>query len=212
MVCRKEFGYRFCPQTVVLISYHSIKFNILSTCLCGYLLGPQAIIIRSTLHFSVLEIVTRNGSDNGLFLFHPDKGAYKHYAHIEKEPSSLGSNQVRTILADKKHHIWIGTVNGGLNLFDPGTGSFSRYQNEPENPSSLSQRTVSALFEDVQGNLWVGTHRGGINLYSPTRQKFGLHQQETGTNSISYNDVKCFFEDSQGIIWIGTDGGWAQQI
>lgn len=145
--------------------------------------------------------------DNGLYLFDPDNKTYKHFLHIEKEPSSLGSNLVRAILSDKKHHLWVGTVNGGLNLFDPGTGSFFHYQNEPENPASLSQRTVSALFEDNQQNLWVGTHRGGINLYTPGHQKFGLHRLEPGSNSISYNDVKCFFEDSRGIIWIGTDGG-----
>ncbi len=155
MVCRKEFGYRFCPQTVVLISYHSIKFNILSTCLCGYLLGPQAIIIRSTLHFSVLEIVTRNGSDNGLFLFHPDKGAYKHYAHIEKEPSSLGSNQVRTILADAGRLV--GLINELMDFRKVEEGAL-KLKVMPGNPNSFLHEIaaeLSGLAEEKKINFTI---------------------------------------------------------
>ncbi|WP_205511534.1 hybrid sensor histidine kinase/response regulator transcription factor [Longitalea arenae] len=145
------------------------------------------------------------GAD-GLYAFHPEKNLWKHYYHIDKDPSSLGSNLVRSIEVDKQGQLWVGTVNGGLNLLLKD-GIFQHFQNEPANPASLSQRTVSALLADRQGNLWIGTHRGGVNLYVPKQQNFGLFQKEPDPNSLSYNDVKCFFEDRAGKIWIGTDGG-----
>jgi ligand-binding sensor domain-containing protein/signal transduction histidine kinase/DNA-binding response OmpR family regulator len=144
--------------------------------------------------------------DDGLYAFNPEKNVWKHYQHIDKDPSSLGSNLVRSIEVDKHGKLWVGTVNGGLNLLLK-EDTFQRFQNEPANPASLSQRTVSALLEDSQGNLWIGTHRGGVNLYIPNQQNFGLFQKDVNTNSLSYNDVKCFFEDRTGKIWIGTDGG-----
>ncbi len=144
--------------------------------------------------------------DDGLYAFAPGRNSWKHYQHIDKDPSSLGSNLVRSIEVDKQGNLWVGTVNGGLNLLLK-EGAFQHFQNEPANPASLSQRTVSALLEDRQGNLWIGTHRGGVNLYVPGQQNFGLFQKEVNANSLSYNDVKCFYEDRTGKIWIGTDGG-----
>ncbi len=145
--------------------------------------------------------------EDGLFLFDPETNRVKQYKHGEKEPGSLGSNLVKSILSDTKGKLWVGTVNGGLNLFIPESDAFVHFQNQPANSASLSQRTVSALFEDKQGNIWIGTHRGGINLYIPNRQNFGLYQKDAQANSLSYNDVRCFFEDRNGKIWIGTDGG-----
>ena len=146
-------------------------------------------------------------SDNGLYLFNPLSKNFKAFRHIEKDPNSLASNLVRSLLFDKKGNLWVGSINGGLDLFDTSKNTFYHFQNDPNDPFSLSQRTSSALFEDRQGNLWVGTHRGGVNLYAPNTEKFRLYQQEQNTNSLSYNDVKAFCEDAQGNIWIGTDGG-----
>jgi ligand-binding sensor domain-containing protein/signal transduction histidine kinase/CheY-like chemotaxis protein/AraC-like DNA-binding protein len=146
-------------------------------------------------------------SDRGIYLFNPVTRAFKQFRHIEKDPNSLASNLVRSLLFDKKGNLWVGSINGGLDLYNPSANSFFHYQNEPNDPFSLSQRTSSALFEDNQGNLWVGTHRGGVNLYAPNTEKFRLYQQEQNLNSLSYNDVKAFCEDAQGNIWIGTDGG-----
>jgi len=145
--------------------------------------------------------------EKGLICFNSKTNRLKHYRHQEKDKNSLGSDQVRAIVFDKKQKLWIGGVNGGLNLFHPEDESFYHFQNEPGNTKSLSQRTVSALFEDKQGNLWVGTHRGGINLYSSGSEKFKFIQQEPVKNSLSYNDVKAFYENSDGNLWIATDGG-----
>jgi ligand-binding sensor domain-containing protein/signal transduction histidine kinase/DNA-binding response OmpR family regulator len=163
----------------------------------------------------VIRIIRSNGKgqlwlgteERGLLLFNPEQSSFTPYEHVEKDASSLSTNQVRSILTDSKGNLWTGGVNGGLDLFNAATGSFFHYQNEPENSRSLSQRTVSAIFEDRQGILWIGTHRGGINIYVPGAEKFRLYQQQPDVNSLSYNDVKAFCEDGKGRIWIGTDGG-----
>ncbi|WP_207420655.1 hybrid sensor histidine kinase/response regulator transcription factor [Desertivirga brevis] len=135
---------------------------------------------------------------DGIFKLSAGSGKFYHYYNKENQPSSLGSNLVRTLLIDKQGKIWTGCVTGGLNLFDEKTDSFYRY---------ISDRTVSALFQDNQGNLWVGTHRGGLFLYAPNSNKFNTVDIQNAPYILANNNVKAFFEDQKGNIWIGTDGG-----
>ncbi|MDN3584260.1 hybrid sensor histidine kinase/response regulator transcription factor [Mucilaginibacter flavus] len=145
--------------------------------------------------------------NGGLMALDFNSKAVRRYQHHQDADGSLGNDQVKCLLIDRKGNIWAGGINGGLNLFNPQNGLFSNYQNVSENPGSLSQRTVSAIFEDNQSNLWVGTHRAGVNLYTPKANKFKLLQNEPEHNSLSYNDVRAFCEDEAHQVWIGTDGG-----
>jgi len=140
---------------------------------------------------------------DGLWVYHggPNPGVHA-YRHVDKDPSSLGGNMIRSVLVDREGRLWVGCINGGLNLFEASREKFFHYQNDPLDPTSLSQRTVSALFEDNQGNLWVGTHRGGLDLYMPGATKF----RRSGAG-LTNKDVRAFYEDARGNIWIGTDGG-----
>ena len=52
-------------------------------------------------------------SDNGLYLFNPLSKNFKAFRHIEKDPNSLASNLVRSLLFDKKGNLWVGSINGG---------------------------------------------------------------------------------------------------
>ena len=151
-----------------------------------------------------LWLATEN---SGLVLFDPVTYTYKTYRHKDADPSSLGNDQVLSLVVDKAWKVWVGTINGGLNIFDKQTDSFIKYTYEPGKIAGLSQRTISSIFEDKQGNFWIGTHRGGVNLYNPDAKKFNVFREEPNGHGLSYNDVKCFEEDYKGQIWVGTDGG-----
>lgn len=145
--------------------------------------------------------------DNGVLLFNLKAKTFKQIKHDDRDPLSLGSDVVKSILGDKAGHIWITCINGGLNRYNSVNKNFSKYRDDPGNTASLSQTSASAIFEDKQGNLWVGTHRGGVNLYAPQAAKFNLYRQKQDPQSISYNDVKTLCQDKNGNIWVGTDGG-----
>lgn len=151
-----------------------------------------------------LWLATEN---SGLVLFDPLTYTYITYRHKDADPSSLGNDQVLSLVVDKAGKVWVGTINGGLNIFDKKTSSFIKYTYEPGKIAGLSQRTISSIFEDRQGNFWIGTHRGGVNLYNPDAKKFNVFREEPNGYGLSYNDVKCFEEDHKGQIWVGTDGG-----
>jgi len=142
---------------------------------------------------------------NGLLMVNLATHKYKQFLHDDKNPYSISTNLIRSLLVDNKGIVWVGGVNGSLDQIKPSGNLFMHAQNEPDNPLSLSQKTASALFQDNQHNLWIGTHRGGVNFYAPLADKFKLFQQGASENSLSYNDVKSFYQDSKGNIWIGTD-------
>lgn len=145
-------------------------------------------------------------TSDGLVMLNLNTHVFKQFLHNDKDPYSLSTNLVRSLLVDNKGNVWAGGVNGSLDMLKTnGAGQFLHAQNEPGNPLSLSQKTASALFQDNQNNLWIGTHRGGVNFYAPLADKFKLFQQGSSDNSLSYNDVKSFYQDSKGVIWIGTD-------
>lgn len=144
---------------------------------------------------------------SGLLFFDTGKKTFRAYTHNDKDPNSLGNDDVTSVLIDRQQNLWVGGINGGLNRFNPKIDSFFNYERQPENPSSLSQKSVKSIFEDRQGNLWVGTLRGGVNLYVPTAEKFKLYRQGLAKNTLSYNDIRAFCEDRRGNLWVGADGG-----
>ncbi|WP_120181928.1 two-component regulator propeller domain-containing protein [Pelobium manganitolerans] len=145
--------------------------------------------------------------DEGIICYNWAKGQSKVFKHDFSSKTSIGSNQIKTLMVDDAQNLWIGSINGGLDKIDLKNLALRNYTSNPNSSAGLSQRTISALFEDSQGNIWIGTHRGGVNIYSPASQKFPLQRQTAFNKGLSYNDIKSFYEDKNGEIWIGTDGG-----
>ncbi len=125
-----------------------------------------------------------------------------------RDPFTVNSDQVRTILEDKQGKIWIGTYGGGLNYFNPKTETFTFYRHDEEDSTSISGDIVYALAQDESGTLWVGTRGGGLNRFVPESGTFirYLHN-DLDTSSLSNNIVMSILEDQKNRIWIGTYGG-----
>ncbi|HKJ81936.1 MAG TPA: two-component regulator propeller domain-containing protein, partial [Ignavibacteriaceae bacterium] len=129
--------------------------------------------------------------------------------HELKNPNSLGSDFIHSILIDENNLMWIGTnSDGGLSIFDKNSKKFYIYLNQPGNTKSLNQNEVKCLLEDRAGTIWIGTFEG-LNKFDTKGNKF----QNYGTNSgssirLSESEIHAVFEDSDNILWVGTwDGG-----
>lgn len=144
-------------------------------------------------------------TDDGLFRY--DSYSMTAYKHDPLDSTSLGNNQVFTILEDHTGTLWLGTAGGGLNRFDRTTEQFTRFKHDPNNPNSLSADIVSALYEDRSGSLWAGTWAGlnKLNLETGKITRF-VHDSRDASSMNSYW-IRAIGEDSLGAIWAGTDGG-----
>ncbi|MBD0286515.1 MAG: hypothetical protein ICV79_13975, partial [Flavisolibacter sp.] len=154
---------------------------------------------------------------DGIDRFDPATGIFTHFGHNSRDPESLSSDTVRSLLEDREGTLWIGT-NRGLDRFDPKTNTFHTYRYNPKDSFSLSCDQVRKIYEDKQGTLWIGTgsiwegeggetEAGGLNRFDKKTGKFTrfLHKP-SDPHSLINNKIQAICEDSRGNFWVGTAG------
>lgn len=146
---------------------------------------------------------------DGLYKLDPATGAYKTwYLNDDRDPSSLGDNDVYTIFEDSRKNIWLGTAHAGLNLLDRTKNSFTRFIHDNKDNTSLSNDAIKCIYEDSRHRLWLGTLGKGLELMVDPRGKF-RHFPNVSQDpySLIYNVVLSLGGDDAGNLWIGTDNG-----
>ncbi|MBN2004329.1 MAG: PAS domain S-box protein [Anaerolineae bacterium] len=169
-------------------------------------------------HEGVLWIGTGQGLDR--FVPGDAGGAFSHYSHDPDDPGSLGPGvpgslgpgEVKAILEDHTHALWVATEDPGtLNRLDRATGAFVRYAYEPDHPDSfVNTGGIRTLYEDVDGDLWLGTYNGLVHFDRATEEKATFTQYRANPedpHSISHNFVWTIYQDQAGNLWVGTSGG-----
>ncbi|MBD0786622.1 diguanylate cyclase [Vibrio sp. Y2-5] len=113
---------------------------------------------------------------------------------VLSEKEGLPTNEVRAILEDTQHNLWIGTPFGLVKRQPDGTMQHFTQQN------GLSDDYVMALAEDELGHIWVGT---GVGVGYWDKGKFvnlELEQLEQAQYAFGF-----YIEPDY--VWIATDRG-----
>ena len=132
----------------------------------------------------------------GLVRYNPKDHSISHFYSVEKDSTTIGSNNVGQILEDAAGTIWTGS-NNGLNRLDKRTGKFVRYL---EGTGTFSVN----LFEDSEGNLWA-PNSYGLYLYDKKEDRFDrffdIHSE---FNSFQ---VSGMTEDDAKNLWFFSESG-----
>lgn len=113
---------------------------------------------------------------------------------VLQQKDGLPSNEVRAILSDSQHNLWIGTASG-LSVMRPD-GSLHNYSSENGLPASF----IMALQEDEQQRIWVGT---GLGVSVFDGEKFE-HINITNMENAEY--IFGFYSEP-GYMWMTSDRG-----
>ncbi len=140
-------------------------------------------------------------SANGLDFLDLKSGRFKHY-RAGNSSENLNTNNVYSILEDRRGNIWIGTDGGGVNVFNPESGNFIKYIYDKEKSGGISDNSIQSMFEDSFGNIWIAGYSNGISIYDPKKHTFS--SLNTSNSKLSSNVVSVIYEDRSGNIWIGT--------
>ena len=118
---------------------------------------------------------------------------------------ALKSNNINSLLKDRRGRIWIGTYGGGLTVYDPINHQFQHHGMEKD----INSNHILSLFESSDGTIWMGTEGSGIGLYHPDTDAFDVITTESklAGSPLSNNTVKSFAEDRHGNVWAGTSYG-----
>jgi ligand-binding sensor domain-containing protein len=139
-------------------------------------------------------------------------GAHAHGSFVRYKrgaaASSPGSNNIRTLMVDRKGMIWVGTWGRGLDRLEPHTGTFTHYTHSVSDGRSLSSNLILSLHEDRNGAIWVGTGDAGLNLLDPVSGTVRHFAPDPSSPVALNNGIICsLIEDSAGTLWIGTGAG-----
>lgn len=104
--------------------------------------------------------VWAGGEDNGLNLFDPATGGFRHWRHAAADGGSLAGDDVMGIAQTSDGSIWVGIYGSGVDRLTADATHFVHVRHHADDPGSLVSDNVAALNADAQGRLWIGTNHG----------------------------------------------------
>jgi signal transduction histidine kinase/CheY-like chemotaxis protein len=137
----------------------------------------------------------------GLNRFDPATQTFVRFRHDPKDPVSLASDLVLTLLEDSSGALWVGTA-AGLDRLDAATGTFTHYRQQ----DGLPNDTIYCLLEDDLGHLWVSTNRG-LSDFDPQAGTFTNYTSADGLQSNEFNQAACY-RDTTGLLYFGGINGY----
>ena len=116
-------------------------------------------------------------------------------------PVPFNSEQIISLLIDKKGNVWVAHYNQGVSCYDRNGKQLQTYhtQNSP-----LKTNVVLSL-EEHNGQIWMGTDGGGIHILNPQTGKISTLRYIPGDRySLPANSILCLYNDKSDNMWAGS--------
>jgi len=124
------------------------------------------------------------GTENkGLIDFDFETSKFTQY-QVELDGSTIGSNNVGTIIERPNGDILLGHYSIGLTLISSNRQTFTLLNVRDFDETSLISNEVNHLFEDQSGLLWISTDYG-ISTFSDLQSSSSLIQKQADGNGLS---------------------------
>ena len=129
------------------------------------------------------------------------------FVHSPADPASLSSDDVSTLVVDRRGVLWVGTLQGLDRLDSTAAGgvSFARSSVRSARPFALIDTAVTALHEDSRGRLWIGS-LPGISVVDSARTTIRHYYHRYRTFRYGWGLALSIVEDRSGAMWVTTVG------
>lgn len=141
---------------------------------------------------------------SGLYRFDAHAGRFDAYRHDRRERSSLSSDGLVQLYADRSGLIWSVCFFNGVDRFNPAGLPFAHERRIPESANGLIENTVWGLAEDSAGRLWIST-QGGLDRLDPKTGAYTHFRHDPANpRTPSSDEGFAVHVDSKGVVWYGT--------
>lgn len=123
-----------------------------------------------------------------------------------KDPQSLSSNRILSLLVDKTGVLWVGADISGLNVYDKSVTKFSLVTTGPEEYNKV-KGPIRGFYLDENKILWIASQGGGLISYDRSKEKYEVfNYNKNNPSSISTDAAQNIYDDGK-YLWIGTQQG-----
>ncbi len=136
-------------------------------------------------------------SGQGLVRYDLGTGDTTAYRPLPGDATSVSSDNVQSIWADRDGILWLGTL-AGLNRFDPETGTVVRYTSQN---SGLPDNFINGVLGDARGHLWLSTNQG-LTRFDPETETFITYAVDRGLQSHEFNRG-AYARSASGVLLFG---------
>ncbi|MCS7080395.1 MAG: ATP-binding protein [Chloracidobacterium sp.] len=169
------------------------------------LAGAHINVIRASLDKQWLWL----GTGDGLLRYHRQTGEVVKIQSDPRYATSLGGNDVRSLLVDRTGALWVGDGGYGISLYAPSTQRFHWLHHDPFEPNSLSGNFIRGLAEAPDGTVWVATQYDGVNQVDLKTGRVVRYEPRADNTSAlpAVGWVWAVCVDHRGEVWLGTKTG-----
>lgn len=125
------------------------------------------------------------------------------FKHSDKNPQSIASDSLRTLIVDSQGRIWIGMLDSGVDVLDPGTGVVAHLRHSSIERDSLIGDRVYSLMEYPADEVWIGTETG-IDRWQFVGDRFKHSPFAQGQSVLAGKQISAVIASSDGTVWAAT--------
>lgn len=128
-------------------------------------------------------------------------------------PSTVGSDRVGALLADRSGLMWVGAWGGGLARHDPSTRAFLNIRQRAGRRDGLSHAAVVRALEMADGRIWAGTNGQGVDILDADGHRVDtLRPDPKRPDALADGSITCLAQGPDGSAWVATlDGSLHRQ-
>lgn len=163
---------------------------------------------------SKLSIDKKNGlwvaTHEGLLWIDPKREVFRRYSHDPRNPNSLGTDFLHTVLADGRGRVWAG--GGGLTRFEPVGNRFTHIpcltspdQVRRERSDFVSGAQVFSIIEHRDGRVFIGTN-DKLTVYNPRTDSFSNRFNDKRIRQLPGKNYNTLYFDHHDNLWVGGFG------
>lgn len=143
------------------------------------------------------------GTKDGLNLY--DGYNFTVFRSDRGDSTTIGGNNITSLVVDTMGNVWAGTSNGKLNRYSHKNQRFIDIPLEGLTQSQEKISGVATLVLDNWGNVWAGTLADGVYKVNPITYKVEHFVHSSAeTNIIPENSILALHATKGGQIWVGT--------
>ncbi|GAA4453539.1 hybrid sensor histidine kinase/response regulator transcription factor [Nibrella saemangeumensis] len=148
-------------------------------------------------HRGFIWLATKDG------LCRYDGHTFTVYRHIPGDSTSLPFNNVRMVVQDARHRLWVKSESHQLAVMEYETGRFRPVTIPRLQQIQDTKAESNCLYPDADGGMWLDVRPHGFGYISPDQKHLTLHSLSPEPDQ----GVNAFWQDTDRTVWAATDGG-----